>query len=63
MKQGDVVVRLDGTQARANLGIVTKALEEMAARRARFEAERDNTKTVDFPADLTSRASDPRFRA
>ncbi len=59
VKQGDVVVRLDGTQAKANLGIVTKALEEMAARQARFEAERDNTKTVDFPADLTSRASDP----
>ncbi|MDB5488281.1 MAG: type secretion rane fusion protein HlyD family [Reyranella sp.] len=61
VKQGDVVVRLDGTQAKANLGIVTKALEEMAARQARFEAERDNTKTVDFPADLTSRASDPEI--
>ena len=61
VKQGDVVVRLDGTQAKANLGIVTKALEEMAARQARFEAERDNTKTVDFPADLMSRANDPEI--
>ncbi len=59
VKQGDVVVRLDGTQARSNLGIVTKALEELAARQARFEAERDNDKTVDFPPELTSRAKDP----
>ncbi len=59
VKQGDVVVRLDGTQARSNLGIVTKALEELAARQARFEAERDNDKTVEFPPELTSRASDP----
>jgi len=61
VKQGDVVVRLDGTQARANLGIVTKALEEMAARQARFEAERDNDRTVEFPPELTSRASDPEI--
>ena len=61
VKQGDVVVRLDGTQAKANLGIVTKALEEMAARQARFEAERDNDATVEFPPDLTSRASDPEI--
>lgn len=61
VKQGDVLVRLDGTQAKANLGIVTKALEEMSARQARFEAERDNTKTVDFPDDLTSRKSDPEI--
>ena len=38
VKQGDVVVRLDGTQAKANLGIVTKALEELAARRAAKDA-------------------------
>lgn len=61
VKQGDVVVRLDGTQAKANLGIVTKALEEMAARQARFEAERDNDATVEFPPELTARAGDPEI--
>ncbi|WP_428677615.1 HlyD family type I secretion periplasmic adaptor subunit [Reyranella sp.] len=61
VKQGDVVVRLDGTQAKANLGIVTKSLEEMAARQARFEAERDNATAVEFPSDLTARASDPEI--
>ncbi|KAF0100979.1 MAG: HlyD family secretion protein [Rhodospirillaceae bacterium] len=61
VKQGDVVVRLDGTQAKANLGIVTKSLDELAARQARFEAERDNDKVVGFPPELTSRASDPEI--
>ena len=61
VKQGDVVVRLDGTQAKANLGIVTKSLEEMAARQARFEAERDNATAVEFPSDLTARVSDPEI--
>jgi len=61
VKQGDVVVRLDGTQAKANLGIVTKSLDELAARQARFEAERDNDKVVEFPPELTSRAGDPEI--
>ena len=61
VKQGDVVVRFDATQAKASLGIVNKALEEMAARQARFEAERDDAKTVEFPADLAARAGDPEI--
>ena len=61
VKQGDVLVRFDATQARANLGIVSKALDEMAARGARFEAERDDAKTVAFPADLAARAGDPEI--
>ena len=61
VKQGDVVVRLDGTQAKANLGIVTKSLDELAARQARFEAERDNDKTVEFPHELTWRKRDPEI--
>jgi len=61
VKQGDVVVRLDGTQAKANLGIVTKSLDELAARQARFEAERDNDRTVQFPYELTWRKRDPEI--
>jgi len=56
-----VVVRLDGTQAKANLGIVTKSLDELAARQARFEAERDNDRTVQFPYELTWRKRDPEI--
>ncbi|MBB6413871.1 multidrug resistance efflux pump [Mesorhizobium sangaii] len=31
MKAGDIVMRLDATQTRANLAIVTKRLDELAA--------------------------------
>src|SRR5437867_3675415 len=44
----DIVVRLDDTQTRANLAIVIKALNELAARQAREEAERDGADTVTF---------------
>src|SRR5258707_10015927 len=58
VKEGDVVVRLDETQARAGLAILTKALDELLARQARGEAERDGNDKVDFPADLLARISD-----
>lgn len=54
VKAGDVLVRLDNTQTRANLDIVRKALNELAARRARDEAERDGASTVVFPSDLVA---------
>jgi HlyD family secretion protein len=53
------VARLDETQARTNLAIVTKALDELAARQARDEAERDGADKVTFPAELLSRRDDP----
>jgi membrane fusion protein, type I secretion system len=59
VKTGDIVVRLDDTQTRASLAIVTKALDEMAARQAREEAERDGANTVAFPQDLLDRMANP----
>jgi len=59
VKAGDVLVRLDETQTRANLAIVTKALDELAARQARDEAERDGAESVVFPSDLLARIDDP----
>jgi HlyD family secretion protein len=59
VKAGDVVVRLDETVTRANLAIVVKSLDELGARQARLEAERDSNETLDFPALLTSRMSNP----
>ncbi|MCF4130156.1 HlyD family type I secretion periplasmic adaptor subunit [Methylobacterium sp. SyP6R] len=56
---GDVLIRLDDTQTRANLEIVLRALDELSARRARDEAERDGATRVRFPDDLVARASDP----
>lgn len=63
VKEGDVLVRLDETITRANLAIVTKSLDELAARKARLEAERDGLDDVVFPADLTARASLPDVEA
>jgi HlyD family secretion protein len=59
VKAGDIVVRLDDTQTRANLAIVTKMLDEMAARQAREEAERDGAAEIEFPADLLARMDNP----
>lgn len=58
VKEGDIVVRLDETQARASLAIVTKALDELLARQARGEAERDGRDKVEFPAELLARNGD-----
>jgi HlyD family secretion protein len=59
VQAGDIVVRLDDTQTRANLAIVTKALDELAARQAREEAERDGSDVVMFPTQLLGRIGDP----
>jgi HlyD family secretion protein len=55
---GDVLVRLDDTVTRANLAIVAKALDELGARKARLEAERDGAKAVTFPDALAARRHD-----
>src|SRR6188508_1559370 len=59
VKQGDIVVRLDDTVTRANLAIVTKGLDELHARKARLEGERDGASQVKFPPDLVARTKDP----
>lgn len=59
VKTGDVVVRLDDTQTRANLAIITKSLDELAARQARLKAEQDGRERVGFPDELTARRADP----
>lgn len=59
VKQGDVVLRLDGTQTRSSLGIVNKAIDELLARQARNEAELDGAQSVVFPVALEARGSDP----
>jgi HlyD family secretion protein len=55
---GDVLVRLDETVLRANLAIVTKGLNEFAARKARLEAERDATASITFAPELLARTND-----
>ncbi len=60
VQAGDVLLRLDRTQALANLDIVKQTLDEFSARRARDEAERDNLDQIIIPPDLIAQSSDPR---
>ncbi len=59
VNEGDVVLRLDDTQTRANLLIVTKSLDEMTARKTREEAEQSGADELSFPPELLARMDDP----
>jgi len=61
VRAGDVVIRLDETVARANLAMVDKSLDELTARQARLEAERDDLKAVVFPPALMERLPEPEL--
>jgi HlyD family secretion protein len=54
--EGEVVVRLDDTQTRAELGIVVNKLSGLRAREVRLSAERDGLTSLTMPNDLLSRA-------
>ena len=59
VKAGDLLVHLDETEMRANHEIIIKSLDELRARRARLEAERDDFVTPTFPDDLLAQQNDP----
>lgn len=59
VEQGDVLFRLDEIQTRANHAIIVKALDDLTARQAREEAERDDKFSISFPQELLDRMGDP----
>jgi HlyD family secretion protein len=59
VEAGDVVIRLDATMARANLGVINAQLDELAGRMARLKAERDGADSIDLPAGFANRQSTP----
>ena len=59
VKAGDLLIRLDETVTRANLQIVAKQLDELLARQARLEAERDGRPALQVPEEFNGRGSDP----
>ncbi|MDP2803742.1 MAG: HlyD family type I secretion periplasmic adaptor subunit [Phreatobacter sp.] len=60
VREGDLLIRLDDTMARANLQILTRQIDEFVVRSARLEAERDQAGGVIVPASLGARAvTDP----
>jgi HlyD family secretion protein len=52
---GDLLIRLDETETRAQLAIVEAVLDEFAAKRARLRAERDGDSQIRFPPELLAR--------
>ena len=63
VKAGDILVRLDETQTLANATIITKNFDELLARQARLESERDNVDRIAFPKVLLDRSRDPTSEA
>jgi HlyD family secretion protein len=64
VNEGDIVVRLDETMARANLGIVINDLTGQRLRQSRLVAERDSKPVLIVPADIAGRANqDPEIAA
>lgn len=58
VNEGDLLARLDATQARASLQVITKQLDEFRSRIARLVAERDDSEELKVPLDLTERPTD-----
>jgi HlyD family secretion protein len=59
VQEGDLLIRLDETLTRANLQIVLSQIDELSARQARLEAERDGAADLTVPAGLQERSGDP----
>ncbi|WP_313193409.1 HlyD family type I secretion periplasmic adaptor subunit [Shinella zoogloeoides] len=61
VKEGQVLLRLDDAQTRAELSIVRAQLLELSVRRARLLAERDLLAHIEFPGDLDIRHAETRL--
>src|SRR5437588_12952628 len=59
VKAGDLLIRLEDTQIRANLEMVRHSLDELTSRRARDEAERDGAAGVTLPQEQMATPREP----
>lgn len=59
VRAGDLLVRLDDTLPKANLGIITSQLNELLARKTRLEAELAGRSELSFPVQLSDHRDDP----
>lgn len=55
VRKGDILLSLDPTVARANLGVITKSLDALAIRQKRLEAERDGEERISLPSEFQLR--------
>jgi HlyD family secretion protein len=60
---GDLLVRLDATQAQASLQVISKQLDEVRAKIGRLTAERDGLSRIENPPELTARATDETVKS
>lgn len=63
VEDGQVLLRLDATQIRAELGVIRSQLIELTARSARLAAERDNLAAVMLPASFIAQSPEARAAA
>jgi HlyD family secretion protein len=59
---GDLLLRLDATQAQASLQVVSKQLDEVRAKSARLVAERDGLPRPAIPPEMSARLEDPNVK-
>jgi HlyD family secretion protein len=59
---GDLLVRLDATQAQASLQMVSKQLDELRARIARLVAERDGLPRPEIPLEMSARVAESNVK-
>ena len=59
---GDLLVRLDATQAQASLQVVSKQLDEVRARIARLIAERDGLPRPEVPPEMATRLEESAIK-
>jgi len=60
VRPGQVLLKFDDVQARANYDVTQNIVDVAMAQSARFQAEATGLPTITFPAELTARMSDPR---
>lgn len=57
--EGDVLLRLDDTLAKANLGVTIAKMNDFLVQQARLEAERDRSNKMTLPKQILDAAKDP----
>lgn len=58
VSEGDVLIKLDETSARANLGIIQSRVNDFLVQRARLEAERQRVGSFELPAEIEAQGAD-----
>ncbi|UPH71898.1 HlyD family type I secretion periplasmic adaptor subunit [Abyssibius alkaniclasticus] len=59
VEAGQVLIRFDATLQRSRLAVLEGQINEILARRARLEAERDGLDALNLPPELADRADEP----